>query len=268
VPQLRAPTEESLHVLPDPLASLQAERGPLLLADRGVNQREPFGLLMVKVPAQRNRQGVRELTQPPRTGFTVGQRRIDCSQQRVDRGVLRLHRVEQRRPGCVAIESGSHCWPEQVVLGGVVDLQVGLEQLPPQRGPQGLLRVVLYARSNPRDVLYDEALIKDERLELIFTCCHPALPLDGQVALTLRALAIRSPHGGPKITWGGPPLKPKTAKRRLHFDIAPPIGGDPQAEADRLVSLGASGFDTGQGAVGRVEMADPDGNEFCVVAPG
>ena len=28
----------------------------------------------------------------------------------------------------------------------------------------------------------------DERLELIFTCCHPALPLEGQVALTLRAL--------------------------------------------------------------------------------
>ncbi len=35
---------------------------------------------------------------------------------------------------------------------------------------------------------FDETVIKDERLELIFTCCHPALPLDGQVALTLRAL--------------------------------------------------------------------------------
>ena len=34
----------------------------------------------------------------------------------------------------------------------------------------------------------DDSGIKDERLELIFTCCHPALPLDGQVALTLRAL--------------------------------------------------------------------------------
>ncbi|HEV2258638.1 MAG TPA: sigma-70 family RNA polymerase sigma factor [Streptosporangiaceae bacterium] len=34
----------------------------------------------------------------------------------------------------------------------------------------------------------DDTAIKDERLELIFTCCHPALPLDGQVALTLRAL--------------------------------------------------------------------------------
>jgi RNA polymerase sigma factor (sigma-70 family) len=35
---------------------------------------------------------------------------------------------------------------------------------------------------------FDDTVIRDERLELIFTCCHPALPLQGQVALTLRAL--------------------------------------------------------------------------------
>ncbi|MFW6691875.1 RNA polymerase sigma factor [Streptomyces sp. MAR4 CNX-425] len=34
----------------------------------------------------------------------------------------------------------------------------------------------------------DGAAIRDERLELIFTCCHPALPPEGRVALTLRAL--------------------------------------------------------------------------------
>jgi RNA polymerase sigma-70 factor (ECF subfamily) len=34
----------------------------------------------------------------------------------------------------------------------------------------------------------DDATIPDERLELIFTCCHPALALDAQVALTLRTL--------------------------------------------------------------------------------
>src|SRR5205823_6127688 len=34
----------------------------------------------------------------------------------------------------------------------------------------------------------DETAIPDERLELLFTCCHPALALDAQVALTLRAL--------------------------------------------------------------------------------
>jgi RNA polymerase sigma-70 factor, ECF subfamily len=34
----------------------------------------------------------------------------------------------------------------------------------------------------------DETAIPDERLELIFTCCHPALALEAQVALTLRTL--------------------------------------------------------------------------------
>jgi predicted RNA polymerase sigma factor len=34
----------------------------------------------------------------------------------------------------------------------------------------------------------DDATIPDERLELIFMCCHPALAVEGQVALTLRAL--------------------------------------------------------------------------------
>jgi catechol 2,3-dioxygenase-like lactoylglutathione lyase family enzyme len=77
--------------------------------------------------------------------------------------------------------------------------------------------------------------------------------------------AIRSPYGGPKISWGGPPLKTKIGKNRLHFDLAPTVHGDPQAEVDRLVSLGASRIDIGQGEVSWVVMADPDGNEFCVL---
>jgi predicted enzyme related to lactoylglutathione lyase len=76
--------------------------------------------------------------------------------------------------------------------------------------------------------------------------------------------AIRSPHGGPKVTWGGPPVAPKTGKNRLHFDLTP-ADGDQQAEVDRLVSLGATRLDIGQGDVPWVVMADPDGNEFCVL---
>jgi RNA polymerase sigma-70 factor, ECF subfamily len=34
----------------------------------------------------------------------------------------------------------------------------------------------------------DDTVIEDERLELVFTCCHPALAVEGQVALTLRTL--------------------------------------------------------------------------------
>jgi hypothetical protein len=79
--------------------------------------------------------------------------------------------------------------------------------------------------------------------------------------------AIRSPRGGPKITWGGPPLRPKIGKDRLHFDLAPPADGDQQAEVERLVSLGASRVDIGQGHVSGVVMADPDGREFCVLPP-
>ena len=79
--------------------------------------------------------------------------------------------------------------------------------------------------------------------------------------------AIQSPHGGPKITWGGPPVAPKIGKNRLHFDIAPPAGTDQEAEVERLVKLGATRIDIGQGDVTWVVMADPDGNEFCVLTP-
>ncbi|MGH9262844.1 MAG: VOC family protein, partial [Acidimicrobiales bacterium] len=51
---------------------------------------------------------------------------------------------------------------------------------------------------------------------------------------------------------------------RLHLDIAPVARGDQRAEVDRLVSLGATRVDIGQGDVRWVVMADPDGNEFCV----
>jgi catechol 2,3-dioxygenase-like lactoylglutathione lyase family enzyme len=79
--------------------------------------------------------------------------------------------------------------------------------------------------------------------------------------------AIRSPHGGPKITWGGPPLAPRTGKYRLHFDLAPAAGADLQAETDRLLALGATYADIGQGDVDWVVMVDPDGHEFCLLPP-
>ena len=76
--------------------------------------------------------------------------------------------------------------------------------------------------------------------------------------------AIRAPDGtGPFITWG-PPIPPKVAKNRLHLDLTP-IHGDQDAEVARLMSLGATRVDIGQGDVDWVVMADPDGNEFCVL---
>src|SRR5688500_13215920 len=77
--------------------------------------------------------------------------------------------------------------------------------------------------------------------------------------------AIQSPRGGTKITWGGPPLMPKTGKNRLHFDVAPSADGNQQEEVERLLSLGATRLDIGQGEVSWVVMADCDGNALCLI---
>jgi catechol 2,3-dioxygenase-like lactoylglutathione lyase family enzyme len=76
--------------------------------------------------------------------------------------------------------------------------------------------------------------------------------------------AIRAPdRTGPFITWG-PPVIPKIGRNRLSLDIAPADHVAPQAEVDRLVSLGATRIGGGQDEDDWVVMADPDGNEFRV----
>ncbi len=75
--------------------------------------------------------------------------------------------------------------------------------------------------------------------------------------------AIQSPHGGTKVAWGGPPVAPRVVRNRQRFDLAP-VDGDHAAEVERLVSLGATRLEVGQD--GAVAMADPDGNEFCLIA--
>jgi predicted enzyme related to lactoylglutathione lyase len=79
--------------------------------------------------------------------------------------------------------------------------------------------------------------------------------------------AIRSPQGGPKISWDGERMMPQTGKSRLRFDLAPPVHGDQQGEASRLVDLGATRIGTGPGEVSWVAMTDPDSREFCVLPP-
>ncbi len=54
----------------------------------------------------------------------------------------------------------------------------------------------------------------------------------------------------------------RTVKNRLHPDFRPV---DRDAEVERLVALGAVRVDVGQGDVGWVVLADPEGNEFCVL---
>ena len=54
----------------------------------------------------------------------------------------------------------------------------------------------------------------------------------------------------------------KTVKNRWHFDLTP---SDQAAEVSRLEGLGATRVDIGQSDVSWVVMADPEGNEFCVL---
>jgi len=56
----------------------------------------------------------------------------------------------------------------------------------------------------------------------------------------------------------------KAAKNRLHLDFRP---DDQAAEVDRLLAQGAVLRDVGQGEQPWVVLADPEGNEFCVLAP-
>jgi hypothetical protein len=57
----------------------------------------------------------------------------------------------------------------------------------------------------------------------------------------------------------------KTVKNRIHLDVIPiDIGQDDEVE--RLLELGASRVDVGQGDEDWVVLADPEGNEFCVLA--
>lgn len=74
---------------------------------------------------------------------------------------------------------------------------------------------------------------------------------------------------GPALTFrAAPPDAPAhTAANRMHLDLA---SHSPRQQHDRVrraLELGGSHLDIGQGAVPWVVLADPEGNEFCVLEP-
>jgi hypothetical protein len=70
------------------------------------------------------------------------------------------------------------------------------------------------------------------------------------------------PDGLPGLLFVPVP-EPKVQTNRLHLDFRP---NDQRAEVERLLSLGATRADVGQGEQTWVVLADPEGNEFCVLA--
>ena len=80
-------------------------------------------------------------------------------------------------------------------------------------------------------------------------------------------VAFRSPQGvGPYLEF----LRvgdPRVVKNRVHPDVAPNRGEDQAAAVRVLQEAGAVPVDIGQGDVSWTVLADPQGNEFCVLSP-
>lgn len=73
---------------------------------------------------------------------------------------------------------------------------------------------------------------------------------------------VRAAPPPPTIVFCAVP-EAKTVKDRIHIDVSP-IGSQ-DAEVERLLALGATRIDIGQGDVHWVVMSDPEGNEFCIL---
>ena len=89
----------------------------------------------------------------------------------------------------------------------------------------------------------DETTIPDERLELVFTCCHPALALDAQVALTLRTLGGLAHRGDrPRVPRpggdDGEAARPREAEDQDGRDPVPRPAGAPAPRPSRRRARG------------------------------
>ena len=79
---------------------------------------------------------------------------------------------------------------------------------------------------------------------------------------------IRDPETGHQVLFIEVPDGAKTVKNRIHFDLRPRTGSRDE-ELDRLLAHGAALVDDQRGkygpGTGWVVLADPDGNEFCIL---
>ncbi|MEO3746837.1 VOC family protein [Plantactinospora sp. B5E13] len=84
--------------------------------------------------------------------------------------------------------------------------------------------------------------------------------------VTDQSAVLRSAQGvGPYLQFLRTP-DVKTGWNRVHLDVRPYPGGDVEAEVARLRALGARPIDLDQDVPWKV-LADPEGNEFCLLAP-
>src|SRR5688500_17110157 len=78
------------------------------------------------------------------------------------------------------------------------------------------------------------------------------------------SVEIGDPPQSPLTLLFEPAPEPKVAKNRLHLDVRP-VDASQEDELERLRALGATHADVGQGEQTWVVLADPEGNEFCLL---
>ncbi len=135
-------------------------------------------------------------------------------------------------------------------------------------GPEGNLFCVL----EPREVYRDTGPIA----AMVVDCADPramarfwGAALDWTVHEAAGDFArLCSPKGtGPYLEFLRTPGV-QTGRHRAHLDLVPYRGDDQAAETARLVSLGATPTAVGRRDFSWQILADPEGNEFCILAPG
>jgi hypothetical protein len=110
--------------------------------------------------------------------------------------------------------------------------------------------------------------------ELIVDCANPRRLAEFWAAVLDYTVTPDSNDHDVELT-GGPGVlptilftrvpEPKSVKNRLHIDVNATAGADQQSELERLLALGARHVDIGQGEVTWHVLADPEGNEFCLL---
>ena len=124
--------------------------------------------------------------------------------------------------------------------------------------------------------------------DIVIDCTHPAAlarfwaasldgyaiaPYDDEELERLRSIGIEDPEDDPSVLvaatadrprlWFQRVPEPKQAKNRVHLDLR---ADDLDGEVTRLTALGATVLDE-QPIADLVVMRDPEGNEFCLLAP-
>src|SRR5881409_4537281 len=110
----------------------------------------------------------------------------------------------------------------------------------------------------------DEESVEDDRLRLIFTCCHPALPPDAQIALTLREVCGLTTEEIARAFLTGPPTvaqrivraKAKIRDARIPYEV--PVRGDLPGRLDTVLHVIYLVFNEGYSASAGSSLTRPD----------